>query len=280
MSSAVAAGGVFLLAMLAPFEMTVPVVQFSGQSVTNLEAALMVSCVAWVASMAWSAERLRWPVPLAPAWAALVAAMVVAAAFAPEARANALHMAGRLAATAAVYLLVVVGMTTGARLRIAIAITVATGAVVAVLAILEFAQMGVVLDLLRLFRPSVTTVGAQVRAGGSLPYPTIASMYLEVVFAFGLGLLLAAVDAGAHVPAALWFAALVVVGEAVTLTFTRAGLVTMAISLLLVGGWWWRARGFDRGVRTLSALAAGVGLLFLSSRPTQSLWLRMTSEGQ
>ena len=44
------------------------------------------------------------------------------------------------------------------------------------------------------FPRRVALVGAQVRAGGPLQYPTIASMYLEIAFAFGLGLLLMAID--------------------------------------------------------------------------------------
>ena len=82
-----------------------------------------------------------------------------------------------------------------ARLRVALTLAVAVGVVVSVLAILEYRGVRRVLAALRAFRPAVSTVGAQVRAGGPLQYPTIASMYLEVVFAFGLGLMLAELDA-------------------------------------------------------------------------------------
>src|SRR5207237_1373001 len=92
------------------------------------------------------------------------------------------------------FLLTVDGVTTQARLRIALAAVVVTGAVVSLLAGLEYLQLAPVLRLLTAFRPGLATVGAQVRAGGSLQYPTIASMYLEIVFAFGLGLLLMELD--------------------------------------------------------------------------------------
>src|SRR5207249_2695172 len=82
-------------------------------------------------------------------------------------------------------------------------------------------------------RPGLATVGAQVRAGGSLQYPTIASMYLEIVFAFGLGLLLIELDAERRGRTAAVFAALVLIAEAIALTFTRTGLITMAASLAL-----------------------------------------------
>jgi O-antigen ligase len=189
-------------------------------------------------------------------------------------------MVGRLAAAGAVYLLAVDGLTTSQRLRSALAACVGSGVVVAVLAILEYLQVNAVLDVLRIFRPSVTAVGAQVRAGGSLQYPTIASMYLEIVFALGIGLMLSSHDRGARRQACGWFVALVVVGEAITLTFTRAGLITMTVSLLFAGGWRFRGRGADGGVVMVVGVAFAVAALFLLSRPAQSLWLRMTSEGQ
>jgi hypothetical protein len=189
-------------------------------------------------------------------------------------------MVGRLAAAGAVYLLAVQGLTTSERLRAAIAACVGSGVVVALLAILEYLQINAVLELLRVFRPSVTAVGSQVRAGGSLQYPTIASMYLEIVFAFGIGLMLSALDRDRPKVAWGWCLALAVIGEAITLTFTRAGLITMATSLVFAGVWRWRQCGYERGAVMLGALALSIVGLFLISRPAQSLWLRMTSEGQ
>jgi hypothetical protein len=139
------------------------------------------------------------------------------------------------------------------------------------------------LKALTAFRPGVATVGAQVRAGGTLQYPTIASMYLEVVFAFGLGLLLSEHAAGpraSRTRIAALFIALIVVGDAITLTFTRAGLITMAASLTLVGLADWRARGPEAGSRLVAGVAISIAVLFLASRSTQSMWLRLTSEGQ
>src|SRR5262249_34693184 len=64
------------------------------------------------------------------------------------------------------------------------------------------------------------------------------------------------------------------------LTFTRTGLIVMTVSALVVSGMRARARGIDRGVWLLGALAALVVALFVVTRPAQSVWLRMTSEGQ
>ena len=50
-------------------------------------------------------------------------------------------------------------------------------------------------------------------------------MYLEITFAFGLGLLMATVDTRRRTVTAALFVALLVIAEGIVLTFTRAGLV-------------------------------------------------------
>src|SRR5205814_9022583 len=71
-----------------------------------------------------------------------------------------------------------------------------------------------------------------------------------------------------------------IVAEAITVTFTRAGLLTMAASLALAIVIRAAARGADAGARVVAALALVVAALALSSRSAQSLWLRLTTEGQ
>jgi hypothetical protein len=272
--------GVSLLALAAPFETTHPLVRLPGQSLSNLEAVILAAFGVWLAAMAWSNRRPDWRSPLAPAFLVFVAAMGFAALAAPADRVNALHMAGRLLAAFGIYLLATGGVTTPARVRTVLGLSVASAVAVAVLAIAEYVQIRPVLNLLLVFRPGLTAVGGQLRAGGSLQYPTIASMYLEVAFAFGLGLLLFAVDASRHWRAAALFLALVVIAEAITLTFTRAGLLTVAASLVIGIGVRWRERGFERGARLVGSLGLVIAACFLSSRSAQSLWLRITSEGQ
>lgn len=276
-------GGVALLTLVAPFELTEPLVRLPRQSVSTLEAALLLAFAAWGAAIVASRRLPQWQTPLTLPWAALLIAMVAASAASPVSRINALHMTGRLTAALGVYLLAVNGLTTRSRLRAALALAVVVGVVVSVLAILEYLGVRPVLAWLTAFRPGVATIGAQIRAGGTLQYPTIASMYLEVVFALGLGVLLGEHDAvrpGRHLRVAAWFVALAVIGEAITLTFTRAGLITMAASLVLVGTIRGARRGADGGTRLVAGLAAVVALLFLTSRSPQSMWLRLTSEGQ
>jgi len=272
--------GVSSLALAAPFETTRPLVRLPGQSLSNLEAVILAAFGVWLAALACSSRRPDWRSPLAPAFLVFVAAMALAALAAPVDRVNALHMSGRLVAAFGIYLLAAGGVTTHARLRAVLGLTVASAIAVAVLAIAEYVRIRPVLNALTMFRPGVTAVGGQLRAGGPLQYPTIASMYLEVAFAFGVGLLLFAIDASRHWRAAALFAALIVIAEAVMLTFTRAGLLTVAVSLVVAIGVRWRECGFDWGARLLGSLGVVIVLLFLSSRPAQSLWLRMTSEGQ
>ena len=188
-------GGVALLTLAAPFELTEPLVRFPRQSVSTLEAALLLAFAAWGAAIVVVAPPAAVADPADHCRGWRCSSRWSSRPPRRRSRAtNALHMTGRLTAALGVYLLAVNGLTTRARLRAALALAVAVGVVVSVLAILEYLGVRPVLDWLTAFRPGVATVGAQVRAGGPLQYPTIASMYLEVVFAFGLGVLLSEHD--------------------------------------------------------------------------------------
>ena len=272
--------GVALLALVAPFEITAPLISLPRQSVSNLEAAVVCALAVWGLTIAWSLRMPRVNTPLTVPWIALLATMIVASLWSPVSRINALHMTGRLTAALGVYLLAVNAVGKRARLRTALGLSVAAGVAVAVLAILEYLRVSQVLSALEAFRPGVALIGAQVRAGGPLQYPTVASMYLEVVFACGLGLWLAVVDEARGAYALLLAVALVVIAEGITLTFTRAGLITMAASLALVGIVRYRRRGWERGGKLLAALAVAIAVMFLASRSAQFVWLRLTSEGQ
>ncbi len=272
--------GVALLTLVAPFELTEPIVRLPRQSVSNLEAAVLCAFACGAAAVIWSRRLPVWQTPLTAPWVAVLVAMFVASAIAPASRVNALHMTGRLGAAFGVYLLTVNAVTTPARVMSVLRLALATGVVVSVLAILEYLGARPVLTLLTAFRPAVTTVGSQIRAGGSLQYPTIAAMYLEVVFAFGLGLLLTELDTARPARVAWVFMALAVIAEAITLTFTRAGLITMTTSLLYVGTMRRRRRAGEAGAALLAGLAVVIVLLFAGSRSPESVWLRLTSESQ
>ncbi len=280
-SAATAAfAGVALLVLAAPFELTSPLLRLPRQSVSSLEAAVMLACACWAGALVWTRTLPRWQTPLTSPWALLLAVMLVSALLSPVSRVNALHFTGRMTAALAIFLLTVNGVVSRARMRAVVVLMIAAAIVVSVAAFLEYLRVPAVLDALKAFRPGITVVGAQLRAGGTLQYPTIASMYLEIVFACGLGVLLAAFDAGERGRVVLLFAALVAIAEAITLTFTRAGLITMAASLGCVAVVRRRAGGSVQGMALVGALAAVVIALFATSRSAESLWLRATSEGQ
>jgi hypothetical protein len=273
-------GGVCVLLAVAPFERLQPIVRLPWQSISNVEAIVAIVFGVWLVAMFRSRAWPRWRTPLTGPWIVLLVTVFLSAAMAPTARMNALHMAGRLALGFAVFVLTINGASTPIRLRRAMGVSVGAGLIVSLLATLEYSQVNEVLRWLGAFRPDVTVVGAEVRAGGTLQYPTIASMYLEIVFALGLGLVLTAIDERYGIVAVALSAGLVVIGNAITLTFTRAGLLMMGLTLAFVGVARYSQRGFDRGLSVVTAIVTGIVLLFVLSHSTQSLRLRFTSEGQ
>src|SRR5262245_51154810 len=269
--------GTCVLVLAAPFETKEPLLRLPLQDLSSLELVLLAVVGGWLASVAWSRARPLWRTPLTAPWIALLVVMLVAAAASVH-QVNALHMVGRLALACAVYLVAVNGLVTPSRGRVVIALIAVSGALAAVLVILEYVGAGPVLRGLRLFRADVALVGGQVRAGGPFQYPTIAAMYLEVAFALALCLLPMALDSGRRGLAALVVAGVLLIAEAITLTFTRAGLLAMASTLGIVGALRYRQRGVDRAVQLLAVVAILIALQ-LTSRSFESLRLRWTTEG-
>jgi hypothetical protein len=272
--------GVAALALLAPFEPTRPLLRVPGQSLSSLEAVLLAVFVVWGLSLAASRRLPQWRTAVTAPWLLVLAAMAAASMVAPAARVNALHMTGRMAVALGVFLLTVNGVTTRRRIVATIALSLIAAVVVSALMVLEYLRVPAAIEGLKVFRPFLTQVGTQLRAGGPLQYPTIASMYLEVIFGCGVGLMIAAVDAARRRAAAVLFAALLFAAYAITLTFTRAGLISLAVVLALVGGVRYRDPGIETGGKLIAVLAVAIVVLFAGSRSTQSLWLRFTTEGQ
>jgi hypothetical protein len=282
----VAWAGVCALVLIAPFEAAQPILRAPGQALSTVETALGFVFLVWFAASVWSRETPVWRTPLTWPWLAFLSAMLVAALAGVD-RTNGLHMLGRYSLAFGVYLIAVNGVTTFGRLRGVLVAAAVAGALVATIVIFEYLNVGLVVHALTLFRPWTAVLGAQVRAGGPFQYPTIASMYLEIVFALTLGLLLLVIDADRRHPTRRYRVAIValiatalLMSEAVTLTFTRSGLITMAASLAIIGLLrLWLSR-FDLGTKVLLALTAAVALQVLTSRSFESLRLRMTTEGQ
>lgn len=262
-----------LVAAAAPFERPLPGAPF-GFTLTTVEAFVLLA----LASAAWTMARspivpsaAAWRVPLAgPALACLLCALVAALAAAPELRAGSIKVVARLTVA---FLLFAIVVHAARSMRVAERISatlLGSGAIVGAIAVLELAQVPAVLDALTHFRPGFHVVGGQLRATATLVYPTITSMFLEVAFALGL----------MWIGRGRWgFAALVAVGAGVIATFTRAGLITMALSLVVYGALTWRAsRRWTVEHTRLVLLAAVLAALVLASRSPQMLVARLSTD--
>jgi hypothetical protein len=269
-----------VLIPLAPFEALTPLLRVPGQSFSTLETVLVVV----LAAVALGSLRARTPPQIRTAltapWLAWIAGSVIAALLAEEYRSNAVHMVGRLVLAFSVFIVAANAATSTARIHAMLVAAALAGALAGLLVLLEYVSFTPVFALLRLFRVDTAYVGSQVRASGSFQYPTIASMYLEILFALTLGLLPAAAAAGRRGALAGLVAGIAIVAEAITLTFTRAGLITMATSVAVVLAARVRRNGFDPGAKALAGIAVMIAVLFLASRPVDALRLRLSSEGQ
>jgi O-antigen ligase len=279
-TSTVGLAGVVVLLLAAPFETTGPWVRVLWQSMSSLEVVVLVVCALWAAARVRSGATARWRTPLTVPGVALLAALGVASIAAPADRVNALHMTGRLAAASALCLLTfdVVRTAEGAR-RVLLAGCL-SGVAAAALVALDYSRLPLGQWLLEPFRTHTASVGIQVRASGSFQYPTIASMFLELTFACGVGLVPAVWDRRRPAARAALAAGLVVMAAGITLTYTRAGFLTMAVTLALVAMQRVRLAGVDGAVRALGAVALAIVALVPALRSIEDMRLRLSSEGQ
>ena len=270
---ALPAASILLVAALAPFE--IPLFTAGPLTLTTVELAALAAIVVSLAAILYAGGRIVWPAPLTwPAIACLVV-LVLTAALSPVDRGNALRFAARMMMAGALCLAVVNVVTTRELARAVVRVMLAVGVIVSVIAVLEVAQVRSVLSALTLFRPGFHVVGGQLRATSTLFYPTITSMYLEVVFVLGLWLLLEPRKGRPIV-----FAALAIVGAGIIATFTRAGLMAMGNAIALVAVLHFvKTRRLDRNHLRLAALAGTLTALVLLSRSPEILLTRLRTEG-
>jgi hypothetical protein len=257
-----------LVAAVSPFERPLPG-SLLGFTLTTLEFSIAVALVAAGVAAMRQPSAWQWRTPITIPVLVLFACALISSVAAPEFRGNALRFVGRFGA--AILVFTIVANAASERLaRQLVAMLLGAAAVVGAIAVLELAQVPFVLDALKLFRPGFHVVGGQLRATSTLFYPTITSMYLEVVFALGLIWIASS---------RLAFAALVLAGAGIIATFTRAGLVTMTISLLTYGGIaYLKRRQWGHEHTKLAALAAVLIALVMLSRSPQMLVSRMSNE--
>ena len=269
-----------LVAAVSPFERPLPG-SLAGFTLTTLELSVVVALVAGAAAAFRGTSAFTWRTPITIPALALLACALVASVAAPEFRANSIRFVGRLTAALLLFTLAANTMSSQRLARQVIATLLGAAALVGAIAILELAQVPLVLDALKLFRPGFHVVGGQLRATSTLFYPTITSMYLEVAFALGLVWIASS---------RLAFVALALTGAGIIATFTRAGLVTMTMSLLIYGGlvYYKRLAGrrslgeggrrWDGEHTRLAALAAVLLALVMLSRSPQMLVTRMSTD--
>ena len=274
----VACVGVCALVLTAPFEALDPLITLPGQSLSTVETVLVAALAAWAAALIAARSVPTWRAPLTLPWLAVLGAMLAAALAAPRFQANAIHMVGRLALALGVYLLVVSAVQSVSRMRAVLAAAATAGAVVATLALLEYIGVEWTLGFLTTFRRWPALIGSQVRASGPLQYPTIASMFLEIAFAFAIGLMLMAIDARQRTAAVVSAIVAALIAQGIVVTFTRSGLITAATTLAVVGGLRYRRTGLDRGAAALAIVAVLFAVQVLSSRSAEDLRLRLTTE--
>jgi O-antigen ligase/polysaccharide polymerase Wzy-like membrane protein len=275
----IAAAGTGILFVVAPFERLTPFAELPGQRITNVEAIVFAVIAVWAAALVWTGTEPLLPRDIGRPWLAMIGALGVSAALAPADRMNAVHLVARLGTGLA---LASLAAHAAARRSLTPIVwcAVAGGTVVSLLIAGEYYGVPGIRAMLGTFHTGTATVGALVRASGPLQYPTIASMYLEIVFALGVGGLVGAVAAGRRGIAFTAFAVLVLVAEGVILTFTRAGLATLATTLIVAAAFVARTRQPRPVLVTIVALALALAALLGLSRSGDALRLRMTSEGQ
>ncbi len=266
---------VSLLAVIfcAPFERSAPLLVLPGQNLTNLELVTAAALLIWLFRSARERSlpplrgHLTLPILL------LVGLFLLSALLVAPHPAEALRFTGRLILGVLIYFLVVDLCTSRSRLRAVIFTLTAAGVLVALLGLFEYWQVSGVGRLLELFHPGSFYVAGRTRVSSTLQYSTIASMYLELALAWGLAALLW------WRPSRTWpltiLPALLVIGAAVFLTMTRAGLVTIAVVLFLATGLLLGRRGLGWETRRLLVLDASLVVVCLASLATTDFGLRL-----
>jgi hypothetical protein len=273
------------LVMVAPFEWPLAQLPFPRLVLTTVELVMLGALAAammvlLVAASKGSPYTEWWRTPLTWPGVALAVVMLASALAAPAHTGNALRFAARFVFAGLVFFLTVNAITSERLARLVVRVWLAVAAFVGAVAVLEVARVAPVMEALKLFRPAFHVVGGQLRATSTLVYPTVTSMYLEVAFAVGLWVLVEAIERKRLFSTAAAFAALLVVGAGIVATFTRAGLMSLALSLVIVSALrLWRERRFDRVQVGLVVLAVSLVGAVLASRSIDRLLIRFSTEG-
>lgn len=191
------------IVVVAPFERPLLVTP-GGFTLTTVESAVMLASALIIVGFGLRRLIAGGPIPLAIVGGVFLLALLVAALAAPAERGNALRFVGRMVVAAALFVIAVRVISTRREARIVAYTMLGMSAFVAAVAVLESAQVRGVMNALTIFRPGFHVVGGQLRATSTLFYPTITSMYPEILAGAGSVGFLALVALVAAAGAQLW----------------------------------------------------------------------------
>lgn len=266
-----------VLAAIFPFELRQPLIDFGWFVLTDVEIVLYSAIILW--SISHIAGR-RLPSVPRRLWLPVVAwlgVLAISALLATAFRGLALHFVGRTASGVLVGWMAYDLAHTPHRWQALIVAMAVAGTLVAVFGLFEASAVPALSGWLGAFKASPTRVGDVLRVSSTLSYATIASMVLEMTIPLMLALALVVQQRTLRV---LAWAGITVSLAALTLTLSRAGMISLVVALgLMIGVAMWKRQ---RWAVVAGAAAAGVLVVFvglaLLSNPTVGLRLSTETE--
>jgi hypothetical protein len=247
-------GILILLGVAFALEIREPLIRIGSVMVlTNVEALLALALILWLGARLVVLQMPRVPSQLALPVLAWIMLILISAAFAPAHQMKALLFVGRMiAGVLAGWMAYDLAHTRERRHALALAL-VAGGLIVAVIGLLEAARLAPVLDWLLNFKAAPTQVGDVLRVSSTLSYATIAAMVLELTLPLIIVLM---VTTGRTLDRIMLAVGIVVALAALILTLSRAGILALAVGLIVL-----ILAGARTGHSMLARISAGTGIL-------------------
>jgi hypothetical protein len=276
---------VLLLAFSLPFEIIHPLLVLPWFQFTNLELLVVATMIIWIGggllylARSWrtlpvwfrdgtAESRLRTAGKEPLVWLPLLFLVLatLSAILAPMYRLEALKFVTRIAFGLYIFGLTLYTVRTPSQtIGLLWALILGSG-ISGLLGLGEAAGWSPVDPLLALFKEAPTRVGGELRVSASFQYATIAAMFFEMTVPLALAL-----AATAQIRTHRWLAlAIAFLGTAnIVLTFTRAGMVTITVVMMIMLVFAWRQPRFRQlaspALLSLGVLIATAGILTLQT---------------